>query len=168
MGHTPAVRSSVHRQTVHPHIRGAYHQAMQAISVLLGSSPHTWGIRHLPCLPLESSRFIPTYVGHTHSSDVYRPFRSVHPHIRGAYSCCPPVVWVFPGSSPHTWGIPQTESESLFPYRFIPTYVGHTHQDLDNSHGWRGSSPHTWGILLISPFLQVSQRFIPTYVGHTR
>ena len=141
---------------------------MQAISVLLGSSPHTWGIRMRPVgsvpAPPGSSphtwgirtsvlfqlfqiRFIPTYVGHTDNVhqvyQVQRRFiptyvghtragsppilrRTVHPHIRGAYSGSGKSRSLKNGSSPHTWGILQGRHVHLFPTRFIPTYVGHT------------------------------------------
>ena len=152
-----------------------------------GSSPHTWGIRVDFFGVAGNARFIPTYVGHTHSSDVYRPFRSVHPHIRGAYSCCPPVVWVFPGSSPHTWGILKRLQQFREHRRFIPTYVGHTwacllpsgrqpvhphirgaYSAFVTSFGFQhGSSPHTWGIHSFQVVSGAETRFIPTYVGHT-
>ena len=50
-----------------------------------GSSPHTWGIHTPGGTPLEGTRFIPTYVGHTRLGQ--------------------DTFWMPSGSSPHTWGI---------------------------------------------------------------
>ena len=98
-----------------------------------------------------------------------KPFSSqyaVHPHLRGAYAALPRQQLIFPGSSPHTWGIPLLGLRMLLPDRFIPTHVGHTQDRAGMStprsvhphirgaciqpdpavHFQPGSSPHTWGI----------------------
>ena len=113
--------------------------------------------------------------------------RAVHPHIRGAYIWPANSSAAFFGSSPHTWGIPASETGTHSPQRFIPTYVGHTrsrsgavfcstvHPHIRGAYSScsstlqinRGSSPHTWGIPIISIVSSRSWRFIPTYVGHT-
>lgn len=113
-----------------------------------------------------SMRFIPTYVGHTSSPGPYQFHISVHPHIRGAYAALPRQQLIFPGSSPHTWGIPLLGLRMLLPDRFIPTHVGHTqdragmstprsvHPHLRGAYSvtvvahklTNGSSPPTWGI----------------------
>ena len=151
---------------VHPHIRGAYHQPMQAISVLLGSSPHTWGIQTRFYRVEAAKRFIPTYVGHTRRSRPGRGPLPVHPHIRGAYLKQEFDTVCNDGSSPHTWGIRPRSSPVSAACRFIPTYVGHTpaplsspfppavHPHIRGAYGVvldqvdldLGSSPHTWGI----------------------
>ena len=160
---------------------------MQAISVLLGSSPHTWGI-HRRYQPFRAgSRFIPTYVGHT-STVAARVASSTgsSPHTWGIRRFLVGVQDA-DGSSPHTWGIPEPHKFQAQRVRFIPTYVGHTHPlqlpgKLPTVHPHirgaysradtftcfpHGSSPHTWGILVhISQLLGI-HRFIPTYVGHT-
>ena len=65
-------------------------------------------------------------MGHTSSFCPARPESPVHPHLRGAYAC--------PGQ------------DSFVDFRFIPTYVGHTFEDLCPSARVGGSSPPTWGI----------------------
>ena len=45
VGHTHRLRLSIRRDTVHPHIRGAYHWIAFRWNAHSGSSPHTWGIR---------------------------------------------------------------------------------------------------------------------------
>ena len=134
-----------------------------------------------------SMRFIPTYVGHTSSPGPYQFHISVHPHLRGAYAALPRQQLIFPGSSPHTWGIQGQLMYFVRRFRFIPTYVGHTwgndraaiplpvhphirgayegSRGVSPAHG--GSSPHTWGILLPAQEPRTRSRFIPTYVGHT-
>ena len=133
--------------TVHPHIRGAYallpstgvkenrfiptyvghtdllHSVHRNFS---GSSQHTWGIPTEGSVSQGPCRFIPTYVGHT-AQDVYPDeAKSVHPHIRGAYTLQVHSRWTYFGSSPHTWGIQGFRRCGRKNGRFIPTYVGHT------------------------------------------
>ena len=134
-----------------------------------------------------SMRFIPTYVGHTSSPGPYQFHISVHPHLRGAYAALPRQQLIFPGSSPHTWGIQGQLMYFVRRFRFIPTYVGHTwgndraaiplpvhphirgayegSRGVSPAHG--GSSPHTWGIHHDYRGNTGAYRFIPTYVGHT-
>ena len=119
-----------------------------------------------------------------------KPFSSqyaVHPHLRGAYAALPRQQLIFPGSSPHTWGIPLLGLRMLLPDRFIPTHVGHTqdragmstprsvHPHIRGAYVVHirqlfrrdGSSPHTWGIQSGKRYRLHTLRFIPTYVGHT-
>ena len=114
-----------------------------------------------------SMRFIPTYVGHTSSPGPYQFHISVHPHLRGAYAALPRQQLIFPGSSPHTWGIHGACSDFSCIDRFIPTYVGHT----GSAHVFCPPlpvHPHIRGVYdhldlgIVGP-----ARFIPTYVGHT-
>ena len=53
---------------------------------MCGSSPHTWGIQKAPLCWRTAERFIPTYVGHTAAEVAKYSVKSVHPHIRGAYT----------------------------------------------------------------------------------
>lgn len=91
---------------VHPHLCWAYPSLHLAAISQNGSSPHTWGIRSVSArssarsgssphtwgilpfflLPLHCTRFIPTYVGHTVYLTQQSRIKTVHPHIRGAYS----------------------------------------------------------------------------------
>ena len=85
VGHTRGRPRPPGRDSVHPHIRGAY--------------VFDWFLSK--CLP----RFIPTYVGHTIFTHVGGSGAPVHPHIRGAYGQKIVSVLSPTGSSPHTWGI---------------------------------------------------------------
>ena len=131
-----------------------------------GSSPHTWGIRRICPFAASRLRFIPTYVGHTFCVPFPQIWKTVHPHIRGAYFQGAVGQLHALGSSPHTWGIPLDLTRQQFSGRFIPTYVGHTkfltvlsaqfavHPHIRGAYCCifkseiitDGSSPHTWGI----------------------
>ena len=107
VGHTRFNGSAFSMFPVHPHLRGAYPQALGFVSSIFGSSPPTWGIRY-PAKPCQfPRRFIPTYVGHTSPSPSVPSCPSVHPHLRGAYGGIYPDEITDFGSSPPTWGIPE-------------------------------------------------------------
>ena len=152
---------------VHPHLRGAYRLRVLARRITPGSSPPMWGIRRCGRSEKTSSRFIPTYVGHTWADLLKFMSRTVHPHIHGAYTRKPLSGPLWVGSSPHTWGILPGAGQPVCRDRFIPTYVGHTlwqgfprsarpvHPHLRGAYRWERRN------------LCSSCRFIPTYVGHT-
>ena len=85
VGHTFRKCGRSQMLAVHPHIRGAYSVFMLGWVFIIGSSPHTWGILDSVTKEYDSTRFIPTYVGHTQVSHLLTAGFSVHPHIRGAY-----------------------------------------------------------------------------------
>ena len=167
VGHTTPWRSFCPARPVHPHLRGAYgHRCRDGA---------------------HAQRFIPTYVGHTAGRSDKCGGCTVHPHIRGAYGFLLLIFLGGGGSSPHTWGIPQSRRLQPAPARFIPTYVGHTphpveipssaavHPHIRGAYKkpccvgaqQGGSSPHTWGILILPAVQHQRPRFIPTHVGHT-
>ena len=105
VGHTAFGPQNAPAGSVHPHTRGAYTGSSRNVNSKIGSSPHTWGIRHRTNLVRFKLRFIPTYVGHTRCTLPMTALMSVHPHIRGAYHFWRYVKRMEDGSSPHTWGI---------------------------------------------------------------
>ena len=130
-----ASRERFNIRAVHPHIRGAYYDILNAGPRHRGSSPHTWGICTLSRSAGYGSRFIPTYVGHISWDVAMCLMVAVHPHIRGAYDQQFICVGFHSGSSPHTWGISCWRiTTSIWP-RFIPTYVGHI-LDRRKKNGW--------------------------------
>ena len=147
VGHTYEEGADYSVPSVHPHIRGAYGNAIEEADFNGGSSPHTWGILKGAEKIAFVVRFIPTYVGHT-------PKRC-YQWSNGT------------GSSPHTWGILTTGFAGSRGFRFIPTYVGHTSNRMAYLGEGFGSSPHTWGIPECAFCRMDHSRFIPTYVGHT-
>ena len=90
VGHTSRKCGRSQRPAVHPHIRGAYTERQARLHAANGSSPHTWGIPSVSHDFRSVVRFIPTYVGHTRCCRRCIRRRSVHPHIRGAYSSMSP------------------------------------------------------------------------------
>ena len=102
VGHTMGYGTGYSILTVHPHIRGAYVSSVRFLSRTFGSSPHTWGILACHFYCRQSSRFIPTYVGHTGRISPPPPAPTVHPHIRGAYKYAKIRTPKHSGSSPHT------------------------------------------------------------------
>ena len=126
VGYTYWLIYGASRRPVHPHIRGAYVPIKIKPWSWIGSSPHTWGILPVPGWRPGCRRFIPTYVGHTCCPPRWRPGKSVHPHIRGAY------VAPARGDEPRTVH-PHIRGAYALGFlrigeanRFIPTYVGHT------------------------------------------
>ena len=67
VGHTCNRLGDAPGRPVHPHIRGAYTNLPPPRRQLHGSSPHTWGILTNHFYRTYKPRFIPTYVGHTHT-----------------------------------------------------------------------------------------------------
>ncbi len=152
---------------VYPHLRGAYRLRVLARRITPGSSPPMWGIRRCGRSEKTSSRFIPTYVGHTCGPIHPGTPASVHPHIRGAYVPDRYDGCRNGGSSPPTWGIHQRRQRHKKGDRFIPTYVGHTQQPVKSLHHI-SVHPHIRGAYVQLHQLEaVCSRFIPTYVGHT-
>ena len=127
-------------------------------------------------------------MGNTCDSRRYAINSSVHPHVHGEHINGLRVTIDKFGSSPRTWGTLQRVGVSVFPRRFIPTYMGNTflsvvlpfllsvHPHVHGEHSisrstiWysSGSSPRTWGTLTTARSLSSRYRFIPTYMGNTR
>ena len=128
-------------------MRGAYYIGATADVQRGGSSPHAWGIRFRQLQRRGFNRFIPTCVGHTDCGTHYRFYKTVHPHMRGAY--CD----IFP--------------REVKAVRFIPTCVGHTSVYLNLAYHVP-VHPHMRGAYFMSSIAPYNLiRFIPTCVGHT-
>ncbi len=68
VGNTPRNRDGEHSAAVHPHTRGEHVLPSVMTLTLAGSSPHPWGTRGIGFRIPRCSRFIPTPVGNTFSS----------------------------------------------------------------------------------------------------
>jgi len=174
------------RTAVHPHVHGERGTIPIDLWIILGSSPRTWGTRNVPALLTYGFRFIPTYMGNAprHLRSPLSP--TVHPHVHGERPRQSRSRRSAPGSSPRTWGTPQTFCHFIWCVWFIPTYMGNARKFRASSqavavhphvHGERcmqawqiqcpaGSSPRTWGTLILSLMLSGCWRFIPTYMGN--
>ncbi len=110
----------------HPHIHGEYLvQTVHALP-LLGSPPHTWGIRYEMILSPAGTRITPTYMGNTTDRSCGSPAIQDHPHIHGEYVGSIVSKMAIVGSPPHTWGIPDFGFDDVIPDRITPTYMGNT------------------------------------------
>ena len=67
VGNTLAAIESTMANTVHPHTRGEYGAPARIAAAIIGSPPHTWGIRRRTRTPDYARRFTPTHVGNTRS-----------------------------------------------------------------------------------------------------
>ena len=167
MGNTQFPEVQIENGQDHPHIHGEYHTIVIPSRLIIGSPPHTWGIRTTTMPTMDISRITPTYMGNTdktaHAADVEQD----HPHIHGEYSRTWARAASLQGSPPHTWGIPLRFWITFLTGRITPTYMGNTRCGLmrtmaceDHPHihgeyqvpittatGQTGSPPHTWGIL---------------------
>ena len=86
VGNTEGMFFILGNSTVHPHTRGEYIGFHFRNILVVGSSPHSWGIHQAQALCRLSLRFIPTLVGNTHRSRPPPRRSAVHPHTRGEYS----------------------------------------------------------------------------------
>ena len=93
------------RRKDHPRIRGAYvFRAFRTVP-LMGSSPHTRGLRKDSNWLMKKARIIPAYAGPTCAfRTILFPLKD-HPRIRGAYSTDCEYEHRGLGSSPHTRGL---------------------------------------------------------------
>ena len=136
------------RNSVHPHVRGAYGR---------GNLPEEHRVR-----------FIPTCVGLTGSDTVTNKITSVHPHVRGAYGQVFRRLYRASTVHPHVRGAyDRLLNNGALTERFIPTCVGLTfwssgrdpkdsvHPHVRGAYAFLqimpglnlGSSPRAWGLL---------------------
>ena len=115
------------------------------------------------------------------------PIHAVHPHRHGEHDVVDKKTATLNGSSPQTWGTPQSITLSNVSSRFIPTDMGNTStasQSVNSCtvhphrHGEHtidclgilnvyGSSPQTWGTRNAPEMKNPLRRFIPTDMGNT-
>ena len=109
---------------VHPHVHGERISRPALCGIICGSSPRTWGTPPLHTPALSGVRFIPTYMGNA----LFRipRFRNttVHPHVHGERVIGADDRYPVNGSSPRTWGTPESCRTPGSYIRFIPTYMG--------------------------------------------
>src|SRR5699024_4026973 len=91
--------------TVHPHVRGAWTRLLGERLSPHGRSPRACGLGSYRSRSRPPSRSIPTCVGPGTPSRSPQPWRTVHPHVRGAWSEPARSGWPAPGPSPRAWGL---------------------------------------------------------------
>ena len=110
----------------HPHIHGEYLSIFLSFLSVIGSPPHTWGIRRRWILMSTIIRITPTYMGNTLAKVSENHDRQDHPHIHGEYESRNTHRNIVVGSPPHTWGIRLPRYAGKPQYRITPTYMGNT------------------------------------------
>ena len=90
--------------TDHPRIRGEHVAVVLVATLLVGSSPHTRGARHVLLRLDRVGRIIPAYAGSTPRPPTPPPSRTDHPRIRGEHGVAQAGADLLDGSSPHTRG----------------------------------------------------------------
>ncbi len=144
VGNTDGRMNSNQPRSVHPHTRGEHGSTVHYALSARGSSPHTWGTRHLHGLLVSKVGFIPTHVGNTNRVGMISVKSSVHPHTRGEHITIDGQADAYYGSSPHTWGTLRGGEAVPEIVRFIPTHVGNT-LDLRVTDFLMPVHPHTRG-----------------------
>ena len=110
VGHTHHLLPPAPLYAVHPHACGAYERAKEVAIDKYGSSPRMWGIRPAAGIIIHSNAV------HPHACGAYDRVRQPGPHERG--------------SSPRMWGIQLPILQRMILWRFIPTHVGHTLEEM--------------------------------------
>ena len=153
---------------MYPHLRGADQCIKAGFLRILGVSPPAWGRRRWADGRAWPSRCIPTCVGQTAESPVWRVGASVYPHLRGADPDNPSAVGCCTGVSPPAWGrLDRIHAHGLIK-RCIPTCVGQTKSAPLSSRSGAGVSPPAWGRRIGRYRCVMRWRCIPTCVGQTR
>ena len=154
---------------------------------MLGSPPHTRGIRSRHSRPGRHARFTPAYAGNTVLHLLLLEAFQVHPRIRGEYALAVSESTPSVGSPPHTRGIHLGRGNSRPFRRFTPAYAGNTKahcrkssvsrvhprirgeysQGNSEQRTGKGSPPHTRGILCYSISREGAVGFTPAYAGNT-
>ena len=148
-----------------PHARGGVSEGFKAYTVMIGSSPRTWGCFYETPQNPRIRKVFPTHVGVFLKVKSWQKLLNRLPHARGGvspegYEEVPYVL-----SSPRTWGCFHTCLPLRYACLVFPTHVGVFLRTLGNSgiqcclpharggvslHSgdWRcprTSSPRTWG-----------------------
>ena len=163
-------RRGPHRkESVHPHVRGAWGEKPTTRLPGHGPSPRAWGLDISLCQATELDRSIPTCVGLGAPKGCSQAPARVHPHVRGAWCAACPHPHRTGGPSPRAWGLDQPHQRRDLAERSIPTCVGlggpcgqDPGQDSDRVHG---PSPRAWGLATCMGLLLIGLRSIPTCVG---
>ena len=88
VGNTSRSAEKRRYSSVHPHGCGEHRNYDWEDIHVAGSSPRVWGTLLQSALTLAGGRFIPTGVGNTRGSGLWRPSFAVHPHGCGEHTFC--------------------------------------------------------------------------------
>ena len=93
MGNTTDYMKEYMMHEDHPHIHGEYVRPSNLLTTVLGSPPHTWGIRLGIPFYILVPRITPTYMGNTESRFHHSIIKQDHPHIHGEHTTCHCLEW---------------------------------------------------------------------------
>ena len=138
-------RRGRYRDAVHPHARGDDWVKPWAIANYFGSPPRPWGRRSSTCPRGAITRFTPTPVGTSYTSDLMFAVLAVHPHARGddAIQLIPRLV--------ELWFTPTPVGTTPSARRWRARMTVHPHARGDDGdedtkqRGKGGSPPRPWG-----------------------
>ena len=154
MGFTPAYAGNTDQllpfltyPQVHPRIRGEYAVECRGRTTVVGSPPHTRGIRPNPRSAVSRWGFTPAYAGNTQNIFVFRVSFGFTPAYAGNTGGRCRTRSAQPGSPPHTRGI---------------------HAMAHRDALAEGSPPHTRGIPVDVLCLRDLKGFTPAYAGNTK
>ncbi len=171
---------------VHPRLRGERLFGEPCTFITYGSSPLARGTDDLLNLLPLGTRFIPACAGNGPGCRRARPWRTVHPRLRGERALAADHFNPIPGSSPLTRGTAHRLLSHCFIFRFIPACAGNgageasflpvssVHPRLRGER-WpfrrgatrrSGSSPLARGTALVSLVYPSFNRFIPACAGN--
>ena len=168
-----------------PHVRGGVSRINVALTVILRSSPRTWGCFFICLSRLFKLYVFPTYVGVFPGWLPRASGTASLPHVRGGVSLNGALKMSSKKSSPRTWGCFRCLSRRDGYRGVFPTYVGvfppcissgshvaslpHVRggvsQAVANGLVAPGSSPRTWGCFVHPDERRQADWVFPTYVG---
>ena len=186
-GFTARPRPGRPRGPDHPRTRGVYQGVSLTRGCVVGSSPHTRGLRHGAPERGDTGGIIPAHAGFTWVASIDKAVERDHPRTRGVYVSISALIVFTAGSSPHTRGLRFADSAPATHSGIIPAHAGFTCQyyscccqcsDHPRTRGVygvcggdsrvpAGSSPHTRGLPRAGSAPSPNCRIIPAHAGFT-
>ena len=171
----------------HPRTRGEYRRFRGTRSQSRGSPPHTRGILSDIKRRCSSIGITPAHAGNTCTQKKQARQIGDHPRTRGEYLTQTIVVMIYPGSPPHTRGIPISTEATAPAVGITPAHAGNTvlswhyklrfrdHPRTRGEYSYTtgrpshpaGSPPHTRGILLNRRNATLKVGITPAHAGNT-
>ena len=165
-GNADPVKPDAGDDAVHPRMRGERLISPQAISDVLGSSPHARGTRRRFWQWSHTSRFIPACAGNAAAPQEQDRRVSVHPRMRGERRSGRPFLRTRSGSSPHARGTRGQRGRQPRGATVHPRMRGERPASISDARARFGSSPHARGTPQNGGRLIRIDRFIPACAGN--
>ena len=186
-GNTDYIGFFFRRLRDHPRTRGEYPFVFIILLVLLGSPPHTRGIRSADIHIGGLGGITPAHAGNTQDSQRTSTAPRDHPRTRGEYISDQGRAITLEGSPPHTRGILLSDPDIRRSGGITPAHAGNTCgnkmsfrpiRDHPRTRGeyercffyqcqGKGSPPHTRGILYTEIQRMIFFGITPAHAGNT-